>query len=271
MNKQYGQAYFDKWYRDPRHRVISPAELARKVRMVLGIAEYVLGHPVRSALDVGCGEASWLPVLRRFRPQIRYTGIDPSAYVVSRFGRRRNIRLGTLETLDRQGFRRPFDLIICCDVLNYLTAPEIDRGLRHVRDLLGGVAYLEIYTARDEIVGDRRNWSARPRDSYRRLLHQLGLTRCGPHCYIGPELAAGTVALERAEDRLPQPRPPVEDGAVVQRLARGGVPVARAAASVPLPSAFPSGHASESRERTRPFAANPRRAPEPRLRGGGAR
>ena len=271
MKKQYGQAYFDKWYRDPRHRVITPAELARKVRMVLGIAEYVLGKPVRSVLDVGCGEASWLPVLRRFRPQIRYIGIDPSAYVVSRFGRRRNIRLGTLETLDRQGFRRPFDLIICCDVLNYLTAPQIDRGLRHVRGLLGGVAYLEIFTARDEIVGDRRNWTARPRGSYRRLLHQLGLTRCGPHCYIGPELAAGTVALERAEDGFPRPRPPVEDGAVVQRLALSGARLARATGSVPLPSAFASRHTSESRERVRPFAASPRGAPESRLLGRGAR
>ncbi|HKT26552.1 MAG TPA: methyltransferase, partial [Dyella sp.] len=31
MRKTYDQAYFDKWYRDPRHAVRSAAALKRKV------------------------------------------------------------------------------------------------------------------------------------------------------------------------------------------------------------------------------------------------
>ena len=53
--KIYDQAYFDKWYRHPDHSVASPAELRRKIAMVVAQAEYYLGRPVpapagRSAL-----------------------------------------------------------------------------------------------------------------------------------------------------------------------------------------------------------------------------
>src|SRR5687767_7668978 len=91
--KTYDERYFDRWYRDPRSRVVTPAVIARKTRMVIGVAEYFLGRAARSVLDVGCGEGDWYRALRRVRPRIRYLGIDPSEYVVERFGARRNIRL----------------------------------------------------------------------------------------------------------------------------------------------------------------------------------
>ena len=65
--KTYDRAYFDRWYRDPRERVTTRAALERKVRMVISITEYILGRPIRTVLDVGCGEAPWYPVLRRIR------------------------------------------------------------------------------------------------------------------------------------------------------------------------------------------------------------
>ena len=82
--KRYDRSYFDKWYRDPRHRVSTAAGLARKVAMVVGVAEYLLGRPLRRALDVGAGEGSWRGALRRLRPRLDYVGVDPSAYAVRR-------------------------------------------------------------------------------------------------------------------------------------------------------------------------------------------
>ena len=98
--RAYDRAYFDKWYRAPSSRVRSPAELARLVRFVVATAEYVLARPVRSVLDVGAGEGNWLPLLRAHRRTIHYQGVDPSEYAVRRFGRRRNILLGDLASLD---------------------------------------------------------------------------------------------------------------------------------------------------------------------------
>ena len=36
--KEYDRAYFDRWYRNPRHRVKSEAELRRKVAMIVALA-----------------------------------------------------------------------------------------------------------------------------------------------------------------------------------------------------------------------------------------
>src|SRR3546814_486714 len=80
--ESYDRAYFEKWYRNPRHRVKSPVELSRQAAFVVHTAEWVLGRRIRTVLDVGCGEGNWRPVLRRLRPRVHYTGIDPSDYEV---------------------------------------------------------------------------------------------------------------------------------------------------------------------------------------------
>jgi len=53
--KSYDEAYFTKWYRDPRTRVHTPDSVRRKVRMVVGVTEYFLGRKLRSVLDIGAG------------------------------------------------------------------------------------------------------------------------------------------------------------------------------------------------------------------------
>ena len=57
--KAYDQAYFDRWYRDPKARVATRAAVKRKTAMVVGIAEALLQRPVKTVLDVGCGEGTW--------------------------------------------------------------------------------------------------------------------------------------------------------------------------------------------------------------------
>jgi len=119
---------------------------------------------------------------------------------VRRFGARRNIRLGRLATLPDHVGPGPFDLIVCSDVLNYLAPAELARGLRHVRDLLGGVAYLELYTRDDEIMGDLQGYQRRSSVYYRRLLDRLKLTPCGPHCYAPPWVAEELPGHQRSDE-----------------------------------------------------------------------
>lgn len=182
--KSYDRSYFDRWYRDPRDRVTTRDGLARKVRMVTGVTEYLLGRAIRTVLDVGCGEAPWYPVLRRLRRDVRYIGVDPSEYAVARFGDSRHVRRGTLADLDAMRLPRKLDLIVCADVLQYVDTPTLARGLRSIRRLLGGVAYIETFTTDDGMVGDRNGWHERTALEYRTLLRQAGLTQCGPYCYI---------------------------------------------------------------------------------------
>ena len=200
MPKRYDRAYFDRWYRDPSRRVIAPAALARKVAMVVGVAEYQLARPIRSVLDVGCGEGAWRAPLRRLRPALQYVGVDASEYAARRFGRTRSVHHGTLAELSLVGDVTdggPYDLIVCADVLQYLPAREVAAGLAQIAGLLHGVAYVEAFTRADALEGDRRDWHARSAADYDRLFRAAGLVHCGLHCYVGERLVASTTERER--------------------------------------------------------------------------
>jgi SAM-dependent methyltransferase len=194
--KRYDEAYFTKWYRDPRTRVHTPDSVRRKVRMVLGVAEYFLGREIRTVLDVGAGEGTWGVELRRVRPGLRYVGVDPSEYVVARHGRRRNIKLGSFEKLHTMSLGTGYDLVVCADVLQYIPDAELKRGARHIAGLINGVAFLESYTTGDDMEGDLEGWHSRSKSKYRRIFAEAGLVACGAHCYLTPEVAENAVELE---------------------------------------------------------------------------
>jgi len=195
--KQYDRHYYDRWYRHSRDALAHAGLLPRRVQMAVSAAEYVLERPIRSVLDVGCGEARWRAMLRHVRPGIRYVGIDPSDYVVRRFGRTRNIRLGRFGDLGRLGLKRRFDLIVCSDVLHYVPRAEVRPGLRAIARLLGGVAFIEVFTGDDDTVGDEEEFQRRSRAAYLRLFRDAGLAHLGLHCYAGPASRDRLMALER--------------------------------------------------------------------------
>lgn len=175
----------------------SPAELARQVAFVLGTAEFVLGRPVRTVLDVGCGEGQWRAALRKHRPRLMYDGVDPSTYAVARYGATRHLRLGGIEDLDTLPLRDAYDLVVCCGMLNYLERPALERGVRQVARRTGGVAYLELFTREDAFEGDT-DWPA-PQSApwYRNLMQQAGLWPIGMQCYVPSASKDRVSALER--------------------------------------------------------------------------
>ena len=194
----YDRKYFDKWYRHPRHRVKSKLDMARQLSFILAATEYVLDRPVRSVLDVGCGEGNWSTVLRQLRPRASYVGVDGSEYAIKRYGKKRNLRLGTFRTIGSIGLEGPFDLILCLGVLNYVADDELRRGLRQLRKLAGGVAYLEVFTRDDDASGDFRKSKAKRPSWYRAVFRRAGFVALGLHCYLPRDLAYHAAALERA-------------------------------------------------------------------------
>jgi SAM-dependent methyltransferase len=179
--------------------VASPAELRRKVALAVALAEYYLGRPIRSVLDVGCGEAPWRAHLRALRPEVSYRGLDASEYVVARYGRSRNIGLARFGQLEHLRFDQRFDLIVCSDVLHYLKPAEIRAGLQGVADMLEGVAFLEAFTREDDPAGDLQGFIYRNAAWYLREFRAAGLLPCGSHAYLGPRLLRKVAALERAQ------------------------------------------------------------------------
>ncbi len=196
----YDKAYFDKWYRSRQHRVRSPAQIRRIVNFTVGAAEYVLDRPIRTVLDVGAGEGHWQPILKSMRPRLTYVGVEPSRYAVDRFGKRRGLRLGSVESLDalrlHEQYPEGFDLVICCGVLNYVPNPLIGSALELLQVHTSGLAWLEIFTQHDEIEGDVTALKPRPASWYRGQFERAGLVPCGLHLYAPRDRAAGLTALE---------------------------------------------------------------------------
>ena len=194
MDKQYDHEYFQRWYR--QGEIGGPARLARKVALAVACTEYWLERPVRTVLDIGCGEGAWRAPLLKLRPKIQYLGFDSSTYAVQRFGPRRNLHHAAFG--DFQWLRpcAPVDLLVCADVLHYLPDAELRRGLPGLAELCGGVAFLESFTAQDEFEGDHDGFRPRPAAWYRRQLGKVGFKPAGSHCWLGPELAEEAAALE---------------------------------------------------------------------------
>lgn len=198
MSKSYDRAYFDRWYRDARHRVRSRAEMARKVALVVALTEYYLGRPLTNVLDVGCGEGVWRAPLHALRPKLDYLGVDSSEYAIARYGRSRNLRRLGFGQLGEVRFDTRFDLIVCSDVLHYLKPAEIRLGLPGLVEMLEGVAFLEVFTRDDDVDGDTEGFIARSPDWYRREFASAGLMPCGSYAWLGPRLMRSVAALERA-------------------------------------------------------------------------
>ena len=194
MTKTYDRTYFDRWYRNGG--IGGAARLARKVALAVATAEYHLERPIRSVIDIGCGEGAWRAPLLKLRPKLAYIGFDASEYAVSRHGRRRNLHLahfGDFEYLRPCG---PADLLVCSDVLHYLPTRELERGLPALAELCGGVAFIEAFAREDQAVGDDHEYKSRAAMFYTTRLRATGLRPLGSHCWLSPALAGHVTALE---------------------------------------------------------------------------
>ena len=194
MAKTYDRRYFDHWYR--REGVQGPQRLARKVALAVSVAEHYLERPIRSVLDIGCGEGAWRAPLLKLRPTLSYLGFDASEYAIGRYGRARNLHLARFGDFATLRPCAPADLLVCSDVLHYLPTRELDRGLPALADLCGGVAFIEVFAREDETEGDDHDFQPRPAAFYRRRLRAVGLQPLGSHCWLSPARVPLATALE---------------------------------------------------------------------------
>jgi SAM-dependent methyltransferase len=192
--KVYDQDYFEHWYRGDFAQ--DSKAIARKVAVAVAIAEHHLGRPIRSILDIGCGEAPWRKHFLKLRPTAHYQGVDSSEYVVQRYGKSRNIVLANFGQMQQLRIGPPADLLVCSDVLHYVPSAELKRGLQGFAELCAGIAYIDVYCHEDKIEGDFKGFIARSAKQYRILFEQAGFIALGSHCYLSPQCESPVSALE---------------------------------------------------------------------------
>ncbi len=137
----FDQAYYQRFYFDPRTAVTSRAEMRARARLIGAFTAHV-GLPVRRMLDAGCGTGLLRAPLRRALPKATYVGLESSEYLCGRYGWQHG-------TLQEFRVKEPFDLVVCYDVLQYLGAREAAGALANLARACRGVLYFSALTRRD--------------------------------------------------------------------------------------------------------------------------
>ena len=163
----FDQAYYQRFYFNRRTAVTSRSEMRARARLISGCVDYI-GLPVARILDAGCGVGMLrTPLLQRLK-RASYTGLEYSDYLCQRYGWQH----GSIETFRT---RQRFDLVICYDVLQYLSPMEARRAIGNLARLCRGALYFGALTSEDwrqncDQTRTHRVPGLRPGEWYRREL-----------------------------------------------------------------------------------------------------
>ncbi|HEY4116916.1 MAG TPA: class I SAM-dependent methyltransferase [Byssovorax sp.] len=120
-------AYFDR-FETKKYRSQNPLQRAlirRFVRALHGL--FIDANPVTSVLEIGCGEGFLSGYLSEKFPDKRFTGVDLSPDDVGKLRAkfpRIDANAASVYELDRAvAGKGPFDLVMCCEVLEHLDEP----------------------------------------------------------------------------------------------------------------------------------------------------
>ncbi len=165
--EQFDAAFYRRFYLNPKTRVVTRAEMARRADLVAAFLRHA-EYPVRSILDIGCGLGLMRAALLRHFPRARYTGLEVSPYLCERYGWVQ----GSAASFQNP---RAFDLVICYDVLQYLPGRDAAKALTNLGSLCAGVLHFGVLTREDwDLYCDRTNTDRdvhiRPGNWYRRRL-----------------------------------------------------------------------------------------------------
>jgi SAM-dependent methyltransferase len=167
MPPTFDKAYYDRYYRDSRTRVTTPAATRRQAAFIAAYLSHLELSPC-SIMDLGCGTGTLLRALGKHFPRARLAGVEVSDYLCARHGWRQG-SVVDFQTED------PFDLVICNDVLAYLGDADCNRALRNLVSLASTALFLGVLTEEDLALCDRSrtdpSQQARPAVWYRRRLN----------------------------------------------------------------------------------------------------
>jgi SAM-dependent methyltransferase len=137
----FGAAYFRKYYHAPSTRVVSPREMHERAALMVGILRHAQ-IPVRRILDAGCGIGLLRKPFAALLPRAGYTGLEHSEYLCHRYG----WISGSVATYVAP---KPYDLVVCYDVLQYLSDRDAERALANFARLTRAALYVSALTRAD--------------------------------------------------------------------------------------------------------------------------
>ena len=137
----FGSAYFRKFYLNTASRVITPNEMRVRARLIAAILAQA-AIPVRSIIDAGCGIGLLRKPFADVLPRAGYLGLEASDYLCTRYGWTRG------SVIDYSP-KKPADLVVCYDVLQYLDDRDAARAIATLRRLTRAALYVSALTRED--------------------------------------------------------------------------------------------------------------------------
>jgi SAM-dependent methyltransferase len=137
----FGAEYFRKFYVNPATRVVTPAEMRVRARTIAAVLAQA-SISVRTILDAGCGLGLLRKPFAEVLPRARYTGLEASDYLCARYG-------WTPGSVVDHVPRKPCDLVVCYDVLQYLDDRAASRAISNLARLSRAALYVSALTRED--------------------------------------------------------------------------------------------------------------------------
>jgi len=196
VRRDFDRAFFKRFYEDASTTVISEDDVFKRACFVIAYLSH-LQVPVHNVLDAGCGTGLWLRALQQIDSDIQYLGIDPSAYLCEKYGWFQSSVAGFRS-------RKKFDLVVCQDVMQYMTAGEVERSFDAIAAVCRGALYFDVPTT-DDIDDDlldmkKTDKSIHVRSAawYRRRLAKH-FENAGGGVFVAKDAGAVLLALERGK------------------------------------------------------------------------
>lgn len=139
--RNFDEKYYQRYYYNRSTRVTEKRQVERLAHLVCAFLAY---HrvPVRRVLDIGCGMGYWKSVILQHYPGASWTGVEVSEYLCDHLGWVH----GSIVDYRPRG---RFDLVVCQDVLQYLSSAHAQTAIDHLGEWCRGVLYFDALTLED--------------------------------------------------------------------------------------------------------------------------
>lgn len=180
--QHFDREYYERYYNRAETAVVTPEMQRHEVGFVIAFCRHV-GIDIKRFADVGAGTGWWAREFAKRYPACgRIETFDASSAACKLYGHR-NIPLQKLNGAAA-------DLVVCRDVLRYISDADIGKAIGRLERKCRGVLYLHVITSDDEIdedASDMKGWF-RTVAWYRRALKSAGFRDCGMGLFVSSRL-----------------------------------------------------------------------------------
>lgn len=181
-DEHFSADYYRRYYHHSETAVVTPAMQRNEVAFVIAFCRHI-ELEIKRFSDVGAGTGWWAKEFaKRYHACRHIETFDASESASRLYGHRK------LE-LERLGGRES-DLVVCRDVLRYLSDSGAEKAIRRLALKCRGVLYLHIITSEDEVDEEMSDMAGFFRTAawYRRRLRAAGFIDCGMGLFVSKKL-----------------------------------------------------------------------------------